>query len=113
MAGDVNGDGYSDVIISASRYDNGQTDEGRVYVAAIDEETRDLLLIQGRPDGEGRIVWETPRIVVPDVNAQWVRGRVIAGADGAPAYGVVYDAGSNGGSGMNRYGAVVLGPSAR
>jgi hypothetical protein len=31
-AGDVNGDGYSDVIVSASQYDNGQTDEGRAYV---------------------------------------------------------------------------------
>jgi len=31
-AGDVNKDGYSDVIIGAPRYDNGQTDEGRVYV---------------------------------------------------------------------------------
>ncbi len=31
-AGDVNGDGYADVIVSAPTYDNGQTDEGRVYV---------------------------------------------------------------------------------
>ncbi len=31
-AGDVNGDGYSDVIIGAPRYDNGQTDEGRAFV---------------------------------------------------------------------------------
>ncbi len=31
-AGDVNGDGYSDVIVTAAFYDNGQTDEGRVYV---------------------------------------------------------------------------------
>ena len=31
-AGDVNGDGYSDVVISAPHYDNGQTDEGRAYV---------------------------------------------------------------------------------
>ena len=31
-AGDVNGDGYSDVIIGAPSYDNGQTDEGRVFV---------------------------------------------------------------------------------
>ena len=31
-AGDVNGDGYSDVIVGAHRYDNGQTDEGRVFV---------------------------------------------------------------------------------
>jgi len=31
-AGDVNGDGYSDVIVGAPNFDNGQTDEGRAYV---------------------------------------------------------------------------------
>ncbi|HHN73943.1 MAG TPA: hypothetical protein ENK10_01815 [Acidobacteria bacterium] len=31
-AGDVNGDGYSDVIVGAYLFDNGQTDEGRAYV---------------------------------------------------------------------------------
>ena len=31
-AGDVNGDGYADVIVGADLYDNGQTDEGRAYV---------------------------------------------------------------------------------
>jgi hypothetical protein len=31
-AGDVNGDGYSDVIVGAYAFDNGQTDEGRAYV---------------------------------------------------------------------------------
>ncbi len=30
-AGDVNGDGYSDVIIGALYYDNGQGNEGRAY----------------------------------------------------------------------------------
>jgi hypothetical protein len=31
-AGDVNGDGYGDVIVGASQFDNGQADEGRAYV---------------------------------------------------------------------------------
>ena len=31
-AGDVNGDGYADVIVGAHWFDNGQTDEGRAYV---------------------------------------------------------------------------------
>jgi hypothetical protein len=31
-AGDVNGDGYADVIVGAHRYDNGEDDEGRAFV---------------------------------------------------------------------------------
>jgi hypothetical protein len=31
-AGDVNGDGYADVVVGAFAYDNGQNDEGRAYV---------------------------------------------------------------------------------
>jgi len=31
-AGDVNGDGYSDVLVGAPGYDNGETDKGRAYV---------------------------------------------------------------------------------
>ncbi len=33
-AGDVNGDGFDDVIVGATRFDNGQSDEGRAYVYA-------------------------------------------------------------------------------
>ncbi len=31
-AGDVNGDGYSDILLGASGHDNGELDEGRVWV---------------------------------------------------------------------------------
>jgi len=31
-AGDVNGDGYSDLIVGAYLFDNGETDEGKVFL---------------------------------------------------------------------------------
>jgi hypothetical protein len=31
-AGDVNGDGFSDVVVGAAKFDAGESDEGRVYV---------------------------------------------------------------------------------
>lgn len=31
-AGDINGDGYDDVLISSPTYDNGQTDEGKIFL---------------------------------------------------------------------------------
>ena len=31
-AGDVNGDGYDDILVGTQYYDNGQVDEGRIYL---------------------------------------------------------------------------------
>lgn len=87
-AGDINGDGYSDVIVGAHLYDNGQTDEGAAFVylgnAAADNKRNNLKLYNtnlvtplssgnfNRPNfgaglfaksflgrNKGKLVWET------------------------------------------------------
>jgi hypothetical protein len=78
--------------------------DGAVHVVFIDGETRDLWHTSSPAPGD----WTPARPVVEGVDAQWVRGRVVLDASGSPVYGLVYDAGSNGGSGMNRYGVIDL-----
>jgi hypothetical protein len=75
-----------------------------VHVLFIDQETADLYHTRRSPDG----AWSPARPVVEGIDAQWVRGNVVDAPDG-PVYGFVYDAGSDGGSGMNRYGTLPLG----
>jgi hypothetical protein len=79
------------------------------------DETVHVLFIE---DGTGHIyhtqrgaagAWQGATLQVDSVNAQWIRGQPLTrGGDTANAYGFVYDAGSNGGSGMNRYAEVPL-----
>jgi hypothetical protein len=75
-----------------------------VHVVFIDEETRDLW----HTSSPAPRSWTPARPVVEGIDAQWVRGRVVQDASGAAVYGLVYDAGSNGGSGMNRYAVISL-----
>ncbi|GGD69957.1 hypothetical protein [Lacimicrobium alkaliphilum] len=52
--------------------------------------------------------WHQPELQVEGVNALWVRGQIIKRTNSGAVYGYVYDAGSYGGSGMNKYSEVVL-----
>lgn len=72
-------------------------------VGFIDAENRSIYTTVHR--GEG---WETPTLAVQGILGSWVRGDVYRRADGATVYGFVYDAGSFGGAGMNRYSERVL-----
>jgi hypothetical protein len=73
-----------------------------VHVLFIDAATRSLFSTHDRGG------WQTPVQQVGDILGSWVRGSVYPRKDGANVYGFVYDAGSLGGSGMNRYGEVPL-----
>jgi hypothetical protein len=85
--------------------------------AVLDGETVRVLFIEA---SSGDIFathdhggWQPPVLQQGGINGSWVRGGVYTRADGTNVYGYVYDAGSEGGAGMNRYGEVVLGGPSR
>lgn len=57
--------------------------------------------------------WQPSRLQVDRILGSWVRGNIYTRPDGTKVYGYVYDAGSDGGAGMNRFAEVVLGRPAR
>lgn len=62
-------------------------------------------LYHTRSDAPG--AWSSPTVQVDSATVQWVRSQPVSTGGGAPtAYGYVYDAGSDGGSGRNWYGEV-------
>lgn len=83
--------------------------EGVVHLLFIDDATRAIHHTRRLPNGE----WTGDEVVVQEIDGQWVRGAIVRGSGGEPAYAFVYDAGSQGGSGMNRYGELPLGSSVR
>ena len=52
--------------------------------------------------------WQPSRLEVDGIRGSWVRGNIFVRRNGATVYGYVYDGGSEGGSGMNRYAEIVL-----
>lgn len=80
--------------------------DDQVHLLFIDEESRDVVHAIG--DGAGS--WSAPQTVVEGIDAQWVRGAARQRDDGTVVYGFVVDAGSDGGSGMNRYVEVPIRP---
>jgi hypothetical protein len=108
-AGDVNGDGYADVIVGAPRYDAGQTDEGAAFLflggaagvadggpasaaAQIEADQADALLgssVAGADvngDGYGDVIVAAPDYGQANAGATFVfLGSATGIADGNPA----------------------------
>jgi hypothetical protein len=53
--------------------------------------------------------WQDATLRVDGILGSWVRGNVYRREDGTKVYGFIYDAGSDGGAGMNRFSEIVLG----
>jgi hypothetical protein len=118
-AGDVNGNGYADVIIGSVWYDNGQSDEGRAFVyhgaaavvgaadppraAAVSADLR----IEGIPFGRERHVvpYALPRSGRVRLSIHDVRGRCVAtlgsGMESAGARSIAWDGRDAEGEGVN------------
>jgi|GEM_PF-281598 len=79
---------------------DGQT----VHVLFIEQESGSIFHARSERAG----AWSEAVPVAEDVNAQWVRGARLSDDQGQFVYGFIYDAGSFGGSGMNRYDEIRL-----
>jgi hypothetical protein len=77
-AGDVNGDGFSDVIVGANEYSNGQAGEGRAFVYHGGSEglaTAPVAFINGGQQGGG---WGSSVATAGDVNGDGYSDIVVA-----------------------------------
>jgi hypothetical protein len=52
--------------------------------------------------------WQPSVVRVDKISGSWIRGNVYTRPDGKKVHGYVYDAGSEGGAGMNRFDAIEL-----
>jgi len=78
--------------------------DGSLHVLFIAQQSRAIFHSRSTQPG----VWSTPQAIIEGVDAGWVRGSVHLNASGDPVYGFVFDGGSRGGSGFNRYFALPL-----
>ena len=73
--------------------------EGKIYLSFISQDTRELYLsvitdFENAPSSTK---------VVSNIEGSWVRGQILMHQPNSPCYGIIYDSGSQGGSGFNRY----------
>lgn len=75
-----------------------------LHVLYIQEDTGNIYYTYREQDGS----WQAPKLQVDNINGLWVRGQLIKQNGQTAVYGYIYDAGSYGGSGMNKYAEIPL-----
>lgn len=73
-----------------------------LHILFVEQSSRSLYVT--RYDGG----WQRSKLLVDGIRGSWIRGSVYARPDGKRVLGYVYDAGSEGGAGMNRFGELTL-----
>ena len=74
------------------------------YLLFIEETSRSIFHSYSKQPG----AWSKPELLIDGIDGSWLRGSLHRDKKGRPVYGFVYDAGSKGGSGLNRYFALSL-----
>jgi hypothetical protein len=78
--------------------------EDQIIISFISEEDRDIYYTIFRDFKQT----SDARLIVPDINGSWLRGNILYRQNGSPVYGIIYDAGSKGGSGYNKFISIKL-----
>ena len=98
----------TDLKVITDAVDSQQTgadaviDGETVHVLFIEESSRSIFRTH---DNGG---WQPAKIQVGNILGSWVRGNVYTRKDAMRVYGYIYDAGSDGGAGMNEFDELVL-----
>ena len=91
-----------DAVDSQQPAADAVVDGETVRVLFVEESSRSIFSTQ---DDTG---WQPSTLRVDDILGSWIRGNVYTRRDGKKVHGYIYDAGSDGGAGMNRFGEIVL-----
>lgn len=75
-----------------------------LHLLFITADTREIFHTRSTQPGQ----WTEPARVISGIQGSWVRGGLLRHHPQSPAYGFVYDAGSRGGSGLNRFACIPL-----
>jgi hypothetical protein len=77
-------------------------DGNTVHLLFIEESSRSIFSTHDKGG------WQPPKLQVGNITGSWLRGSIYTRPDGVRVYGYIYDAGSEGGAGMNRFGELIL-----
>jgi hypothetical protein len=91
-----------DAVDSQQPAADAALDGETVRVLFVEDASRDIFSTH---DSGG---WQPSSLRVDGILGSWIRGAVYTRPDGRRVYGYIYDAGSDGGAGMNRFAEIVL-----
>jgi hypothetical protein len=95
-------DVITDAVDSQQPAADAVADGRTVHVLFVEQSSRSIFSTH---DHGG---WQPSTLRVDTILGSWIRGNVYTRRDGVRVYGYVYDAGSHGGAGMNRFAELVL-----